>query len=147
MQLADGLLLAAQMPYYHKGEIMKKLSLFIVVMVLALSIFAIHYWSHSFSGTTTDAYVVADSLVTSTIGDNVFIIENTGSGSNDMIYTLYRYYGSWSGVYYVAKLDTLSDDEVSRVSFTDMAYGIKILVKSAVADSITTFSGYINYQK
>ena len=126
---------------------MKKLILIIVVIVFALSIFAIHYWSHPLSGTTTNDYAVASSLVTSTIGDHVFIIENTGSSGNDMYYTIYRYYGSFDGIYYVAKLDTLLDDEVSRVSFTDMAYGIRILVKSVVADNITTFSGYINYQK
>ena len=126
---------------------MKKLTLVVIIMFLALSVFAIHYWNHTLSGTTTDAYAVVDSLVTSTIGDHVFIIENTGSSSNDMYYTIYRYYGSWDGIYYVAKLDTLSDNEVSRVSFTDMAYGIKVLIKSVVADSVTTCSGYINYQK
>ena len=126
---------------------MKKLILIIVVIVFALSIFAIHYWSHPFSGTTTNSYVVTDSLVTSLLGDHVFIIDNTGSSSNDMVYKIYRYYGSWDGVYYVSKLDTLSDDEVGRVPYEDMAYGIKILVKSSVADSHSTYSGYINYQK
>jgi hypothetical protein len=127
---------------------MKKYMIALIVIACFMLMYAgLPWFSRNFTGTTTNSYVVADSVVTTDIDNITFILENSGSSSNNLSFEVHRYYGSWSGIYYTAKLDTLSDDEVGRLPMDDIAYGIKVLVKSSVADNHTTYNGYFNYKR
>ena len=127
---------------------MKKIGLILFAIVLVALVFAdISWWNIPYTGTSTNSYVVIDSLITKNIGDITISIKNTGSSSNDVAYKVYRYWGSWSGVYATTRLDTLSDDEVHYYPIDDVSYGIKILIVSAVSDSHSTVIGYWDYQK
>jgi uncharacterized protein YxeA len=123
----------------------KVIILLVVLLLLSVAWSVITYWNRNFTGTSTNSYVVADSLVTNVIDDYVFAIENTGT--NTLSYKVYRYYGSWSGIYYTAKEDTLDASEVGFMPVEETSYGIKVLVKSTNSGSATTYSGYFNYQK
>ena len=126
---------------------MKKTGFILLLMLLIVSVFAfVNYYSSAFTGTTTNAYVTADSIVTKNIDNISIAVYNSGS-TNSINYKIVEYYGSWDGVSYEAVLDTLANVESNRYSTEKPMYGIKVLVKSAVAGSTSTYTGYLNFNK
>ena len=126
---------------------MKKLIIILIILMLAgITCFAFSYFSIGFTGTTVTAYTVVDSLVVTDIGDVSVCIANADT-ANALSYKLYYYFGSWDGLSYEAKTDSIAGGESVYYASDDPMYGIKVSIKSTVADSTTTYNGRFDFQK
>jgi len=125
---------------------MKKLSfVFIAIVLVWFTCYAVAYYTHSFTGATASSYTVVDSIVVNYLGDVSVAIANADT-ANTLNYKVYYYFGSWDGISYEAQSDTLQYGSVYYAN-DDPMYGIKVSVKSTVADSTTTYSGRFDFQK
>jgi hypothetical protein len=124
----------------------------LLILLIVLAIFGQSYYYKTKAGTTTNDYVVADSLVTHIAEDYSFIIKNLGTDPPRLTCKARGYFGSWaSGIYEDIIIDPefyeteviVTDGGVHMFSGTDLYYGIKVLVKSTVADSATTYRLYM----
>ena len=127
---------------------MKKTVFILFLVLLIASVFAfVNYYSKNFTGSTTSSYVTADSVLTKNIDDISVVVYNKGAATNSVTYKLVEYYGSWSGVTYEAAEDSLTLGSTYKYTSERSMYGIKVLVKSTVTDSVANYNGYFNFNK
>lgn len=123
----------------------KKLITLLAIIIFVIAFAELSFFSINFTGTTTNDYVVSDSLVTTAIPEYTIAIANADT-ANTLSYKVSYYFGSWSGVSYDAYTDTLQYGTV-YYSIDDIMYGVKVSIKSTVDDSSTTYKGYFDFKK
>lgn len=114
---------------------MKKITIFIVMLILALSIFSQNAAPSEGdkTGTTTNDVVVVDSLYPGRFAQAGITFENTGSSGYDISYwfKLYRSAGA-TNPYKIYTATDLADDDIVNLDIGNVCYKITIETESTV---------------
>lgn len=121
---------------------MKKLMIFVLMLFMALSIFAQNPApkEKEGTGTTTNAVVVVDSLYPGRFAQVGITFINTGGDTNDISYWIkaYRSESSTDPCRTWTATD-LADDDIVNVEINNIYYKITIETESTIDDSHSTY--------
>lgn len=123
---------------------MKKLILSILILILISGLIA---QSRSFkkeTGTTTNSWVVVETIYAATFRDKTIMIGNTGSDSNDLSWRIRKYATSDATIYKETTATDLSDGDNINDSVNDTWNKITIEVKTTTTDSVSTYE-YVHH--
>jgi hypothetical protein len=132
--------------------IVKKVALLIIATVIISIMCAINYYVATSTGTTTNSYVVADSMIVHDSYNYSLYIKNTGATTDTITCKAYGFYKSWDGDSLQFLIDpdrysytiNLADEETIEYKNDCPYYGIKIFVKSKTAGNHSTYRTYIS---
>lgn len=119
---------------------MKKLFLSILVLIFFAGLIAQIGKNDQVTGTTTNSWVITQTLYTGRFYEKNIMISNTGSDSNDISWRIRKYISEDAITYKQTTATDLSDSDNIEDSVNNPWWKITIEIKTTVTDSVSTYS-------
>lgn len=119
---------------------MKKLFLSILVLIFFAGLIAQIGKNDQVTGTTTNSWVITQTLYTGRFYEKNIMISNTGSDSNDISWRIRKYISEDAITYKQTTATDLSDSDNIEDSVNNPWWKITIEIKTTVTDSVSTYA-------